>query len=1258
VRWCVRSLAAVASLATVVLVSALVLLHSLDRPWIKARLLARVRSAAGVDVRYRAVHVHLLDGIDIDGITVESPAAVRALAADLVSIGRLEVRWSLRSLVGYRADQARIERVTVRDVALVVVVDEHGRTSFDALPPRPPSRSAPVPLSGMATNLLRAPLPVALVEIDGLALALVRTEDGSLSERTDARGISGTITKMPAATEEGSEVRALFGGAADVLDLGVTHARGSATATAHAKVSLAVTLTSTALTGALDLRVPEQTFAPSVSADRWLHADVTARFEAKSARTVVTVERAEAGDGSVKGSAVIEIPDEGDSIVRHAVGDVDLARLLSWVPAGIAPVTAEHAQLHAQIDSLVAAELPHLSDQGSFVLDADLANVGVDVPGGPLRLESSKVSLHVQPHGKGLVARGTITLDAAHYASSKGPIAGDTVELELEATRASDGAVDGRAALRFGKLAVGGASSVVVRGGHVELRVKGILADLTHALATRGDVHVTGEFASLDAGARSDGTSVTAEGLTLSGHAGLDGRAPYRVEGSASVSRLRVFGIDRRPLLDTPARLDATVQNVEVDLSDLASSNGNVRATVDLGESTVSLDATKGGDTVDFDLHARAPKLSILRPLLSPAVARAAPWDEIALALRSVGHVDHLRGGPAEVQQTTELTIERPMIRDMRARSLALTLQSAGTSVQQDVTADIRANALSLAGEVPSDDHATVSASLDRKRRSLRVTLGVEGRAAIHVAALLAFDGTSHAITYEVEGHAAKLGRLAPLTTALPELAALEAFDLADLDVALSSHGALLGVVAGVGDNWGVELQPHPTMTAAIDGNIDLGVAGLRWTHGDTLLATRSATWHAALRTDGSRRHVDSHLEVDTLHLGLDAKSMDFSGVRDDTSAVVTGDLADPGTELTQRASIRGVEQDLVPGYPIGDVTLAVTADRDHDGVIHLSDLKLVNGAGGTTLELAGNLELTGVRRMLSVTGAVGQDLARLSRTPERFKGRGQLALDASVTSPDLSVFRVRAAMKMKDVFLDVPRADIAVEAATGEVPISVALEIGKGGVALRPDERRSAYSMLRFADQHPLLSHGGFLSVASVKTPYVTVAPLVGNLAIEQNVISLRQFEVGVRHGTITGQCALEWDGPHSSAELHVRATGVQSSHGEPFDGNIAVLVSAADRTIEGRADVLRIGQRHLLDLLDLADPLHADRGMNRIRTAMTIGYPDRLHLAFDHGFASVRLELGGAARLISIGELRGIPMGPIVDNLLGAAPDAKAPR
>jgi hypothetical protein len=429
---------------------------------------------------------------------------------------------------------------------------------------------------------------------------------------------------------------------------------------------------------------------------------------------------------------------------------------------------------------------------------------------------------------------------------------------------------------------------------------------------------------------------------------------------------------------------------------------------------------------------------------------------------------------------------------------------------------------------------------------------------------------------------------------------------------------------------------------------VDLRVAHFRWAKGDTAILAPALAWHADLRPAAERRVLDARLEVGTLHLDLGNHDVDVNGIRDEGTASIGGDLTNPEVDVSQRLAIAAVEQDLVPGYPLGDLLFALTGERSPEGIVHLTDAKIANRRAGTALDLSGNIDLGEGRRTLSLATSLTQDLARLSTIPERFQGRGTVTVDANVTSPDLAHYTVRSVVKGDDVSLSLPRTGVSVETANGEVPVTVALEVSGKGVALARTEKQSPYSMLRFADQHPLLSRSGFLSIGSLKTPFLAITPLVGNLEIEQNVISLRQFEMGVRGGTITGQCGIDWDGPRSTIELHVRASGVQSSHGEPFDGNIAVAMSAADRTIEGRAEILRIGERHLLDLLDLQDPLHVDPAINRIRGALDFGYPKTLRVVFDHGFASAHLELGGLAQFVSIGELRGIPMGPILDKMV----------
>lgn len=1247
-RWVLRSLACVGGAIACGAIAALVLVHSLDQPWLKRRLQGLVRASVGADLDYRSARVDLLSGLEIDGLVVHSPAPVRAFAPELVQVGRLSARWSLGAILQGRGPTIR--RLAVSDVTVTVVVDERGRTSFDAFS-RPGSTAAPGPsvsLSRQASRLLGAAPVLGELAVGGVTLVLVRTQHGVVSERSELRGLAIGVAMRPVAPPaHGWRVTAELGSPAAPLELALTRASaGSWAGAARARAWLNVDATASALSAALDLHMLDQTFAASVSADHFIHAEARVRFDPAAGLTELTLDHTQAADGAATAEASIEVPDVGQPIVQYARGDLDLARLLRWLPAGLVPVTAERARVRYHVESLVVGPVPKLTSAGAVAIEADLSNVTVSAAAGLLQLGRGALSLHAQPANAGALAgRASITLAGTRFAAGQERLAADDLRVELEGRQAADGALAGRAAIRFARVEHAGGLPMVARDGQLELRSQALRTGAADPLATQGDLAWSMELASLEL--RPGAMRASVDGLSLHAHTQLLGHAPYAVELETSASRARVAGRDGKLLVDAPSHVEAWARDVWLDVAHLPASRGVVHAAVRVGESQASVDLTKASDGLGFALRASAPSLAVIRAWLSPTLANAAPWEQMAVAVRSNGRVDHLFSATPGLRQTTELDVERPAFDTVVARSLSLTLKSQGTALYQAAEVDLRAQGLAFGRSGPGDDHLTLSAAVDRTHPSLRFQLTTEGRAITKISGSLAFDSSSQALLYELEG---KLSGLAPLTPLAARLHGIEAFDLSKLDVDLSTRGALLGVVAAVTRDATLTLAPSPATSAAVEGSVDLRLAHLRWNRGDSAIATPALAWHADVHTVGARRTLDSRLEVGSLHLDLGTHDVDLNGIVDSANVTVIGNLAEPELELTHRLAVRAVEQDFVPEYPMGELTVTLSAERGPEGVVHISELGIGNGLGGTAIAVTGNVDLSEGRRTLSVTSSLSQELVRLSSIPERFKGQGKVTVEAHVTSPDLARYDVRAAVKAQDVSVALSRPGIELQSVNGEVPITVALKVGKGGVQLQRTEDRSAYSMLRFADQHPLLSHSGFLSITRFKAPFVSIAPLVGNLAIEHNVISLRQFELGVRGGSITGQCSVDWDGPKSTVELHVRASGVQSSHGEPFDGNIAVAISAADRTIEGRAEILRIGKRHLLDLLDLHDPLHVDRAMNRIRSALTFGYPDSLRLVFDHGFASAHLELGGLARLVSIGELRGIPMGPIVDKMLAS--------
>ncbi|HEX2573768.1 MAG TPA: hypothetical protein VH877_29735, partial [Polyangia bacterium] len=153
-----RGLAGLAALLLLLAATLAVLLGSLDRPWLKRRLQAAIHARMGVDVDWSAARVRLLSGLHVEQLVVQSPPALRAAAPELARVDRLDVGWSLASLLGHGP---ALTSVALHDLALTVVWAEGGHTSFSELgsPAAPPA--PPTPLSRALAGLLEGAPPFA-----------------------------------------------------------------------------------------------------------------------------------------------------------------------------------------------------------------------------------------------------------------------------------------------------------------------------------------------------------------------------------------------------------------------------------------------------------------------------------------------------------------------------------------------------------------------------------------------------------------------------------------------------------------------------------------------------------------------------------------------------------------------------------------------------------------------------------------------------------------------------------------------------------------------------------------------------------------------------------------------------------------------------------------------------------------------------------------------------------------------------------------
>jgi translocation and assembly module TamB len=1240
-RWIGRAAVVALAAIAVVLLGAVVLLRQLDAPWLKSRLLSLVRSSSGLEVDYRALRIRPLSGLAMEGLVVRTPPALRDLAPELARIGRLDVAWSPASLLGRGP---RLQRLTLEDVAVTLVSDEQGRTSLDALshPAESPRRPPPAhsPLSHAADELLSSAPPVGQLELSGLTLTFVRARGGRVADRFALRGLS---LRAETVRDGGAyRLRATAGSPSAPLPLEVTRdGQEVAAAAAKLEASLAAEASPAGAEASLDVRVREQNLAPRVSVRELLRLEASVTFDPACGRTDLSLTRVGAADGAAALEARLEIPDAPEAlpVVRQARGDVDLQRLLRLVPAGLSPVRLGRGQIHWRAEDLELG-VPGPARGGSLLAEADLADVRLSLPRAALSAASAHLSVRASPGPRG---HAELRVGGLRLGSGPERMAAEGLEAKLDGTRAGDGSWSGTARLSLAALDLSGAGTVALRQGRAEARAGALRLVPGEPLSTSGEVELSGEIASFSA--RAPAAGVVAERVRWDVRMPLAGRAPYAARAEVPVERLRVLGTEGRPFVDGSVRLQARLTEVFPDLDRPMASRGVGDLSVALGALQASLHAAKQADSVGLELNASAPGLVSLGRDGKPG---GAPWERMTIALSSSARIEGLLSASPRIEQRTRLRLGQPALGGLFADELSLDLRSSGDAIRHRAEADLRLRALRTAEDAPADQHLALSARLDRRRPSLELRLDADGASAGSLTGSLAFDRDRGAVRCDLDGTLERLGPLARLAAASSRpgaRAALSGLELAKLGV--SVHADVLGVLSADPDGGVPRPAANPLRTAGAAGTVEVRANGLSWREAGRALDVPSARWRATLRAEGTRRTLESLAEVGELHLVSGEHRLDAAGLVQHLSASMTGHLTAGEAEVEQRLEVASLRQDLA-AYPVENARFTLRARRDRDGVVHVPELRLENAVAGTTVAAKGIVDAGGFRRRLSLQGQLEQDLARVWSAPATFTGSGRVSVVLRVESPDLAVFRTTSAVRFEDVHARLPEAGIAIEALEGEVPVSANLAIRAKRVTLLHESEVNPYPTLRFADQHPLMSHASFLSIGSIATPLLSVAPLAGNLKVEQNVVSLSQVEMGVRSGKVTGSCVVDWNGARTTLEARVRATGVLSSEGEPFDGNAALVVSAADRSVEGRAEILRIGKRHLLDLLDLGDPHRASAAANRVRHALAFGYPDRVRITFDHGFASARVTLGGLASLIHLDELRGIPMGPLVDKVL----------
>ncbi len=1237
-RWLrrvLRTLAAAASLAVVLLGVVGLLLGHLDHPLVKRRVQAIVRSTAGLEVDYASTRVRPLSGIQVDGLVLWSPAEFRSVAPNLLRIGRLEATWSVAALL---RDGARLQRVAAEGVELAIAQDARGRSSLDALsrgaePGRPDAASSlgsPTPAAGAAPRFDR-------LDVSGLDLTWVRVDGGQVQDRIALRGLA--LHAEVHRDGNGWHLEARAGRPTEPLSLLLVR-DGAAGEGGHARLALwlAAQAGGSGATVSLDLGVGEQTLVPRVSIRELLRIDVTASVDPARRSTEISVSRARAADGAATIEARLSLPDAPDAplLVREASGTIDLDRLLGAMPSGLLPFTGR-GRLDWSARAVEMARSPRFLPEGSLSADGEFIDLKLRGADAAATAGGARLAIRVRPAPEGTVAQGSARIRDLAVAMPGRTIAVNSLEVNMDASRDGEGAWTGAMDVGLGTARLSGSPGLALRGVRLEARASRLRLASASPLSATGRVEVGGGAASIDAVL--SGTRIELGGVRLRLAAPLTGGAPFAVKGGASARNVRVVGPDDRLLGSAPASVELNVTGAVPDRDRPAASRAKVQLNARFGPLEAWLEARKLADSLDFTLTANGHGLPLGRFLPQVKVSGSEAASDVGLWLSGSGHVGALLSGNPSVRQRTELRLDGPGMSPLLAKRLTVAVNSSGDLRRHRAEVDLRFDPLAETEAW----HALLSAEVERSSPALRFQLTAEGGPSGSLSGSARLDGSAGVVQWELAG---KLAGLSPLRPLLSRFPALNGVRLARLELDLKGSGTVSGMVSA-GADGSPRFAEAPLLSAEVDGAIDLRASGIRWQRSELVLAVPAAAGRLEIRTQGLQHGFRGDVQVDALQLLSGAHKVDAAGVAAHLTGSIDRRLRTGEADLGLGLTVRSLTQDFAP-YPTGNLDLQLAMRRSPEGVLRISNLRLENPAGGTILSLQGGLDRGNVKRRLSLQGQLQQDVARAWSAPESFEGRGRIDVTFRVESTDLTIFRTQADVRLEDIHASFPLRRVAIQSLDGEIPISADVARDDQGLTLLRNPELNPFSTYRVADQHPFQTRASFVAVQGISTPVASISAMAGNLRVEQNLISFTQFEMEFRGGIVAGELVLDWNGRDSVFSSRIRATGVESTHGEPFDGSASFVVTAAERAVDGRIDILRIGSNHLSDLLDLQDPLRTDPATNRIRFAMNFGHPDGVRVELRHGFARMKVTLGGLASLLRVGDLRGIPTGPIIDKVL----------
>ncbi len=340
------------------------------------------------------------------------------------------------------------------------------------------------------------------------------------------------------------------------------------------------------------------------------------------------------------------------------------------------------------------------------------------------------------------------------------------------------------------------------------------------------------------------------------------------------------------------------------------------------------------------------------------------------------------------------------------------------------------------------------------------------------------------------------------------------------------------------------------------------------------------------------------------------------------------------------------------------DISLSFLARIQNNNRVSIRDFLLKVGPKFMIFQLESEANIKPMRFKAEGQIDMKMPVSKLQNYP--LKSQGSLKLPFEFFFDESKQLALKSSLNFQNISLMNP--DFVLKNLNGTVKIE---EL----VKLESDNKfhftnlisKNPFQRVDFNAIRPYLLENSNVNFRSFRWRNFELGPFLGQMSLEQNLLNLPYFSLGMFGGDLIGELLVDTYPNHLKIGILARFTNIdpakmvtvgkaaqQKYEASKISGSVNFVFDIRKRLLEGRLSITEIGSQQLLRLIDVLDPDFEDEDLNSLRQLLSIGYPERVIVKMQEGLMDIGVDVI-VAGVSKHQDIFAVPLSPMIESNVG---------